>query len=390
MHFFSRIRSGLIRFCTSSLTFLFTLLLSLFTLSCPVHAQAPDIAASAWLLLDTNSGQILYSRNIDAPVEPASLTKLMTAYLAFAAIQQKTLDLNKIVPVSEAAYKATGSRMFIDPKRAVTVDELLHGMIIQSGNDATIAIAEAVAGSESNFVTLMNREAQRMQLHNTRFTNASGLPDTQHVSTARDLAILATHLINDFPQFYPLYSQREYTYNGIRQPNRNRLLSTDPSVDGMKTGHTDAAGFCLISSAKRDGRRLLSVVLGTASDASRAQESLKLLNYGFQYFDDVRLYEQQQAVGTPQIWKGKQNTLKIGFQRDIYVTVPKGAGNRLKAQLALPPKMMAPFTAGQTVGKLVVSLDDKTLQELPVVVLEDVPQAGIFGRAWDSMKLWLK
>lgn len=380
MYFFS---------CTR--TFFITLLtFCCFCLPRSAFAQAPDIAASAWLLLDTNSGQILYSHNIDTPVEPASLTKLMSAYLVFAAIQQNTLDLNKVVPVSEAAYKVTGSRMFIDPKRPVTVDALLHGVIVQSGNDATIALAEAVAGSEANFVPLMNREAQRMQLRNTRFTNATGLPDTQHISTARDLAILATHLINDFPQFYPLYSQREYTYNGIRQPNRNRLLTTDPSVDGMKTGHTEAAGFCLIASAKRDGRRLLSVVLGTASDAARAQESLKLLNYGFQYFDSVRLYEQQQAVGTPQIWKGKQNTVKVGFLRDTYVTVPKNAGSRLKAQLALSPKLIAPFSVGQAMGKLVVSLDDKVLQELPVVALEDIPQAGIFGRAWDTVKLWLK
>lgn len=373
------------RFLILSLSFLFSVVCSGFA-----AAQVPDIAASSWLLLDTNSGQILASRDIDKPIEPASLTKLMTAYLVFAALQKNTLMLDKTYTVSQAAYTAGGSRMFIDPKRQVSVDELLHGMIVQSGNDATIALAEAVSGSEAAFVSLMNQEAKRMQLRNTRFMNSTGLPDPQHISTARDMAILATYLINDFPQFYTLYSQHEYTYNGIHQLNRNRLLFIDPTVDGMKTGHTDAAGYCLIASAKRGERRLLSVVLGTASNEARTQESLKLLNYGYQYFDMIKLYDEHQAIGTPQLWKGKQNNLKVGFLRKIYVTVPKGSGTRLKARMAVPQKIIAPIEIGQPIGKLIVSLDDKVIQELPVVALEEVPLAGLFGRTWDTFKLWLE
>ncbi len=360
-----------------------------------VQAQvpAPDLAARAWLLLDTNSGQIITERDSNMPVEPASLTKLMTAYLAFAALKQHTITLEQKVNVSKTARAASGSRvssMFLDLRIPVSVNDLLHGMIIQSGNDASILLAETVSGSEAAFVELMNREAQRMGLTNTRFANATGLPDRQHVSTAHDLSILATRLIADFPEFYPIYAQREFTYNNITQPNRNLLLRTDPSVDGLKTGHTESAGFCLIASAKRNDRRLLSVVLGATSDVARAQESLKLLNYGYQYFDAIKLYAAQQAVSTPQVWKGASNTVKIGFAHDFYVTVPRGSGARLKAQLALPQKLIAPLSTGQTVGKLIITLDDKVMQEVPIATLEDVPLAGVFGRAWDTIKLWVK
>ncbi len=354
------------------------------------EAQAPDLAAKAWLLLDTNSGQIITERDSNMPVEPASLTKLMTAYLVFSALKQNTLTLEQKVNVSKTARAVSGSRMFLDLRVPVSIKDLLHGMIIQSGNDATLLLAETVSGSETAFVELMNREAQRMGLTNTRFANATGLPDRQHVSTGHDLAILATRLIADFPEFYPVYAQREYTYNNITQPNRNRLLRTDPSVDGLKTGHTDSAGYCLIASARRNDRRLLSVVLGTNSDAARAQESLKLLNYGYQYSDAIKLYAAQQAVSTPQVWKGASNTVKIGFAHDYYVTVPRGSGARLKAQLALPQKLIAPLSNGQTVGKLIITLDDKVVQEVPIATLEDVPLAGVFGRAWDTIKLWVK
>ncbi|TAK92428.1 MAG: D-alanyl-D-alanine carboxypeptidase [Burkholderiaceae bacterium] len=367
------------------------LLSSLFAVStAQAQVPAPDLAAKAWLLLDTNSGQVLTERDADAPVEPASLTKLMTAYLVFAALRQQTISLEQKVNVSKTARAMSGSRMFLDLRTPVAIKDLLHGMIVQSGNDATQLLAETVGGSEAAFVELMNREAQRMGLTHTRFTNPSGLPDRQHVSTARDLSVLATRLIADFPEFYSIYSEHEFEYNHIRQPNRNRLLRLDPTVDGLKTGHTDSAGFCLIASAKRGDHRLLSVVLGTNSDDARTQESLKLLNFGYQYFDAVKLYAAQQAVSTPQVWKGASNSVPLGFTHDLYVTVPHGAGARLKAQLALPQKLLAPLSKGQVVGKLILSLDDKVLQELPITALEDVAPAGIFGRAWDTIKLWVK
>ena len=352
--------------------------------------QAPTVAAKSWLLMDHGSGQVLASYNPDQRVEPASLTKLMTAYLAFAALRQKTLTLNQNVPVSERAWKTGGSRMFIDPKTPVTVEELLHGMIIQSGNDACVALAEAIAGSEEAFAQMMNREAQRLGLKNTHFTNATGLTDPQHYSTARDLALLAGALIRDFPDFYPIYSKKEYTYNRIAQPNRNRLLWLDPTVDGVKTGHTESAGYCLIASSKRPPRRLLSVVMGTASETVRAQESLKLLNYGFQFFDTVALYKKGEAVKQVRVWKGSQETVKAGFLDDFVLSLPKGQAERLKADLVSRQPLLAPVSQGSPIGTLKLSVDDKMVGEYPVVALENVAVAGFFGRLWDSVKLWLQ
>ncbi|NJN40512.1 MAG: D-alanyl-D-alanine carboxypeptidase, partial [Gammaproteobacteria bacterium] len=292
----------------------------------------PQVAASAWVLMDFASDQPIASHDADARAEPASLTKLMTAYLVFAALEKKVISLDQQVPVSQKAWKTGGSRMFIEPRRPVTVDELLRGMIVQSGNDATVALAELVAGSEDVFAQMMNREAQRLGMKGSNFTNASGWPDSKHFSTARDLAILATALIRDFPEFYKLYALKEFRYNNITQQNRNRLLWLDPNVDGVKTGHTEAAGYCLIASAQRGPRRLLSVVLGTRSDSQRAQESQKLLNYGFQFYDRVRVYEKGQSISTLRVWKGTRNDLKAGLAADLYVVLPKGDAEKLTAE----------------------------------------------------------
>ena len=369
------------------------LLLCLLLLPAFAFADAPPpppIAAKAWLLYDFTSAQAIVSANQHERLEPASLTKLMTAYLAFAALKQKTLTLDQVVPVSERAWKAPGSRMFIEPRKPVKVEELLHGIITQSGNDACIALAEAVAGSEDGFVQMMNREAQRLGMKQTNFTNASGLPDPKHYSTAYDLTLLAAALIRDFPEYYPLYSLREYRYNNITQPNRNRLLWLDPNVDGMKTGHTENAGFSLIASAKRGPRRLLSVVLGANSDNARAQESLRLLNHGFQFYDSVKLYDKGQAVSTLEVLKGAENRLKAGFLSDFYVSVPRGLADQLKADLVSLQPLVAPIGVGEKVGTVKVMLQNKLLGEYPVVALEHVAIAGFFGRAWDSMRLWFK
>jgi D-alanyl-D-alanine carboxypeptidase (penicillin-binding protein 5/6) len=369
------------------------LLVLLFLLPALAFADAPPppaVAAKAWLLYDFTSAQAIASANEHERIEPASLTKLMTAYLAFSALKQKTLTLDQVVPVSERAWKQPGSRMFIEPGKPVKVEELLHGMITQSGNDACIALAEAIAGSEEVFVQMMNREAQRLGMKDTHFANATGLPDPKHYSTAYDLELLAAALIRDFPEYYPLYAEREYRYNNINQPNRNRLLWLDPHVDGMKTGHTEEAGYCLIASAKRGTRRLLSVVLGTNTDGARAQESEKLLNYGFQFYDSAKLYDKGQTVSTLEVWKGTESRLKAGFLSDFYISVPRGQGDQLKADLVSVQPLVAPINVGQKVGTVKVTLQGKVLGEYPAVALENVPVAGFFGRAWDSMRLWFK
>ncbi|HEX4326314.1 MAG TPA: D-alanyl-D-alanine carboxypeptidase family protein [Burkholderiales bacterium] len=357
----------------------------------PAAAQnppAPVLNAKAWYLLDMTSGQVLASQGPAERVEPASLTKLMTAYLTFAAIKAKTISLEQPVPVSVRAWKAVGSRMFIEPKRPVTVAEAMRGMIIQSGNDASIALAELIAGSEDQFAAQMNREAQRMGMKNTHFQNATGLPDPQHYTTVEDLARLASALIRDYPDFYPLYSTKEYTYNKITQPNRNRLLWLDPNVDGMKTGHTDSAGFCLIASARRGPRRLLSVVVGTQTESARSTESEKLLNYGFLGYDDVRLYEKGQNISALEVWKGESREVKAGFDRELYVTVPKGEASKLKATLNTQKPLLAPISLGQKIGSMKVTLEGRDIAEVPVVALDRVDSAGFFGRTLDTMRLW--
>lgn len=369
--------------------------LALLLASLPLFAAsplppAPEIAAKSYVLVDFYSGQTLLQHGGDERVEPASLTKLMTAYLTFSALRQGALKPAQALPVSERAWRAEGSRMFIQPDMPVTVDELIRGMIVQSGNDACIALAEGIAGSEEEFVRRMNLEAQRLGMKNTHFMNATGLPHPNHYTTASDLSLLARAIVRDFPEFYPLYSLKEYKYNNITQANRNRLLWLDPTVDGMKTGHTETAGFCLIASARRDSRRLISVVLGTASENMRASESQKLLNFGFQYYDTHRLYAKGQTVATLPVWKGSENTLKAGASQDLYISLPKGQYARLKAALVSRQPLLAPLSVGQTVGVIRLMLDDKPYAEYPLVALETIATANFFKRGWDGVKLWFK
>ncbi|MGH8764246.1 MAG: D-alanyl-D-alanine carboxypeptidase family protein [Burkholderiales bacterium] len=373
------------------LRLLCTLLILLPSLVLAQVAKPPSVIGRAWVLADVSSGQILASEKADERFEPASLTKLMTAYVVFGALRDKKLALEEQVSVSAKAWHAPGSRMFIEPRRPVTADELIRGMIVHSGNDACVALAERVAGSEEAFVTMMNSEAARLGMKNTKFMNASGLPDPQHYSSARDLYLLADALIRDFPQQYAqYYSLKEFRYNGITQMNRNRLLWLDSTVDGMKTGFTEAAGYCLVASSKRNERRLLSVLLGSTSESTRAQESQKLLNWGFQFFDAVKLYAGGAPVKEVEVWKGARNTLKAGFRADMMVTVPKGDAAKLKAELLSQSPLVAPVAEGDRIGVLRVTLDGKPLGEYPVIALEAVPVAGFFGRAWDTLRLWLK
>ena len=359
----------------------------------------PQVAAKSWMLYDVTSGQALASQNADLRIEPASLTKLMTAYLVFEALKEKRLTLDQTITPTEIVRKVKSdeSRMFIEAGKPVSVNDLLMGLIVQSGNDASLALAEAVGGSEEGFVAMMNREAQRMGMKGTHFTNTDGVPDPNHYTTAVDLATLSTRLIKDFPEYYGMYSQKEFTYNKIRQPNRNRLLYIDPTVDGLKTGHTKSAGYCLISSAQRPlanvpngSRRLVSIVIGTATEQIRTQESLKILNYGFQFFDTLRLYDKGQVLATPDIYKGKNSTVKIGVQNETFVTVPKGTGGRLKPVLERQELMIAPIAAGQQVGTVKLMDGTTKVAEFPVVALEEVPEAGFFGRLWDTIRLWFK
>ncbi len=362
----------------------------------PILAQAqapqpPAVVGRAWIVADLSSGQLLAAEKPDERMEPASLTKLMTAYVVFGALKEKKIALEQPVKVSETAPRAPGSRMFIEARRPVSVDELIRGMVVQSGNDACIALAELISGSEAAFAQRMNQEAERLGLKGTKFMNASGLPDPQHHSTARDLHLLAAALIRDFPAEYATYySQKEFRYNNITQPNRNRLLWLDPTVDGVKTGYTEAAGYCLISSSKRGPRRVLAVLLGSTSGEARAQESQKLLNWGFQAFDAVRLYGANEAVKEIEVWKGAADKLKAGFRSELVVTVPRGQANQLKAELLAQSPLLAPIADGQRVGMVRVTVEGKALGEYPVLALQAVPAAGLLGRAWDTLRLWFK
>jgi D-alanyl-D-alanine carboxypeptidase (penicillin-binding protein 5/6) len=371
--------------------FVLVLLMSLFSLVAAAEpVPAPVLAARAWVLIDHATGQVLAQKDADARIEPASLTKLMTAYLTFSALKAGTITADQQVPVSEKAWRMEGSRMFIQPLKPVTVQELIRGVIVQSGNDACVALAELLAGSEEVFAEMMNREARRLGLTNTHFTNASGLPDPNLYTTARDLATLATAIVRDFPDFYSLYALKQYTYNNITQPNRNRLLYLDPTVDGMKTGHTAAAGYCLVSSAQRGPRRLISVVLGADSDTIRAQESLKLLNYGFQFYDSVKLYSAGQALSQYRVWKGASSEVGAGFTQDFVLSLPKGQADKIQATLESQQPLIAPLQKGQTIATLKLSLDGKPYGSYPLVALQDVPVAGFFGRLWDALLMWIK
>ena len=355
------------------------------------NVPTPTLAAKAFVLRDANTGSLLAASNPDMPVEPASLTKVMTAYLTFEAVKQKRLSLLQTLPVSQKAWKVEGSKMFIDTTMTVTVDELLHGLIIQSGNDAAITLAEGIAGSEELFATLMNKKAIALGMKNSHFINATGLPDPTHTTTARDLSILANALIRDFPQDYArLYSQKSYTYNKITQPNRNRLLFLDPTVDGMKTGHTESAGYCLISSAKRNDFRLISVVLGTTSDNVRAAESQKLLNFGFQFYESKLIYPANKAITRQKVWKGTESEVDLTVAKPVYLTLPQGEYANMKANLRITKPLEAPLTAHQAVGAVDFSLGGKVVHSVPLVTIHAVEASNIFSRMIDQVRLYLQ
>ncbi len=360
--------------------------------------QPPEIAAKSYLLFDVTANQVLAEKDVDSPIEQASLTKLMTAYLVFDALRSKKIDLKQTLPVSERAWKMPGSRMFIDPKMKVPVEDLIKGMIVQSGNDATMALAEGVGGTVERFVQLMNEQAKALGMKSTSYKNPEGLTEAGHTTTARDLSILAMRLMRDFPDYIGYYAIKKYRYEGTpaaNDSNRNLLLFRDPTVDGLKTGHTDAAGYCLIATAKREfagvgGRRLLSIVLGTTSENARANESQKLLNWGYTAFEPVKLFDANQPVLSPAVWKGKGSTLNLGRVEAIVVAVPTGNGAKVKTQVIRPDPLVAPFFKGQQVGSLKVTIGDQRVTEVPLVALEAVEQAGILGRAWDAVRLWIK
>lgn len=354
-------------------------------------APPPQLDVNAYVLRDANSGTDIASSKKDERLEPASLTKMMTAYLTFNAIKEGHLTLEQTVPVSEKAWKAEGSRMFIEPNKSVTVDELLHGVIIQSGNDASIALAEAIGGSEDQFATMMNNQAKKLGMNATHYMNSTGLPDENHYTTATDLATMAAALIHDFPSDYSrLYSQKEYTYNKIKQPNRNKLLWLDANVDGVKTGHTQAAGYCLVSSAKRGNTRLIAIILGAKNEAMRASESQKLLNYGFQFYESTQVYHQSQVVSTVPVYKGYTKTVAATVADDLYLSLPKGDYARVKATMTSKQPLIAPVKAGQAVGKITFTLDGKVINEQNLVASDAIGPAGFFGRVIDSIKLLVK
>ena len=360
--------------------------------------QPPEIAARAYLLVDLTAQQVLAELDADKPIEPASLTKLMTAYIVFDALKSKKIALQQTLGVSERAWKMPGSRMFIDPKMKVPVEDLIKGMIVQSGNDATIALAEGVGGTLEHFVQMMNAQAKVLGMKTTGYKNPEGLTEPGHITTARDLSILAGRLMQDFPEYVSYYAIKKYRYPGTpaaNENNRNLLLFRDPSVDGLKTGHTDAAGYCLIATAKREAsgvgqRRLLSIVLGASSENARAAESQKLLNWGYTAFDAIKLFDANQAVVTPHVWKGRDSQVKLGRVSPIVVAVPTGSAGRIQTQVARPEPWMAPLNRGQAVGVLKVTLDQKPLVDVPLSVLETVEQASFVGRAWDTVRLWVK
>jgi len=380
-------------------------LLAVATIAAAQAPQPPEVAAKSYIVLDLTTRQTLAERDADASADPASLTKLMTAYIVFQALREKKLTLEQALPVSKLAWserKGGGSLMFIDTTMTPKVDELLKGLIVQSGNDAAVALAEAVGGSVDVFVGTMNKQAQAWGLKNTAFKNVTGLTEPGHRSTARDIGVIAAHIISDFPEYFPYYSIKEYKYNNIAQPNRNLLLRRDPTVDGMKTGYTEAAGYCLLATAQREfpnlgpaggagKRRIMTVVLNTISMEARASESQKLLNWGFQAFDTVRLFDDGKAIVTPQVWKGTANVAKLGASGAIYVSVPRGEGAKLQTKIERTDPLVAPLAKGQRVGRILVSSASGTaIADVPLVVMEPVEQSGIFGRAWDAIRLWVK
>ena len=357
--------------------------------SLPVPS-APSVAANAWLMVDYNSGAVLAEHNADMEVQPASLTKIMTSYVVYKEIAAGNLASTDMVTISEKAWRTGGSKMFIEVGKQVSVEDLLKGLVVQSGNDAAVALAEHVAGDEATFATLMNRHAERLGMTSSFFVNATGLPAPGHVVTARDLAILAIALIREFPDHYYLNSVKEFTYNDIRQFNRNKLLWRDSSVDGIKTGHTKAAGFCLVASAKREDMRLISIVLGAKSDKGRADANQTLLNYGFRFYNTSRLYAAGDSLGDAKVWKGEGEKLPVGVTKDLYVTVPRRQFKDLAVDLELTDPIVAPIAEGQKLGQVIITLKGEKVISSPVVALSPMPEAGLVGRTVDGLKMWFK
>lgn len=353
----------------------------------PIPAP-PSLGANSYILVDFHSGHVLVENEPDLPVEPASITKVMTSYVVFTELAEGNIQLDDLVDVSENAWRTGGSRMFIEPGMEVTIEQLIRGMVIQSGNDASVALAEHLAGTEEAFAGLMNHYAAQLGMENSNFINATGLPHEDHYTTARDVAILSAALIRDFPDLYTLYSEKEYSFNNIRQHNRNNLLWRDPAVDGLKTGHTQAAGYCLAASAKRDGMRLISVVLGSASESSRVAESQSLLNYGFRFFETVQLYKAGQELAQGKVWKGEQEQIRLGIEDELYITIPRGRYEDLDAQVEMRPELIAPIAEGEQVGQISIRLEDEEVANRGLIALEAAGEAGFFGRTWDGLSLW--
>jgi D-alanyl-D-alanine carboxypeptidase (penicillin-binding protein 5/6) len=399
-------------FCPNSLKSFFAILLAFLNFSVAAQMpQPPEVAARAYLLLDVTSNQILAAKDVDSPVEPASLTKLMTAYLVFDALKSKKIDLKQTYPVSLRAAKMPGSRMFIDPRMQVAVEDLIQGMVVQSGNDATMALAEGVGGTAEKFVQMMNQQASALGMKNTGYKNPEGMTEAGHTTTARDLGVLATRLMADFPQYAGIFAIKHYRYPGTpaaNDSNRNLLLFRDPTVDGLQTGYTDTAGFCMVATARRDfpnlvtaaapagtpaatgRRRLISIVLGAQSENARANESQKLLNWGYTAFEAVKLFDANQAVLAPPIWKGISPTVKLGRSQSVVVVVPSGMAARLKTQVLRNDPLLAPVALGQQLATLRVTAADQAVVDVPLLALEAVEQASIFGRAWDALRLWIR
>ena len=360
----------------------------------PVAAQAvlipssPQIAASSYILMDPLSGRIIMEENSHERLPPASLTKMMTAYIVERELDEGRISLSDMVPVSVNAWRTEGSRTFVQEGTEVSVENLLKGVIIQSGNDASVALAEYIAGSEGAFVDIMNQQAQILGMNESSFANATGLPAPDHFSTAYDLALLAKAIINDYPENYPLYAQKHFTYNNIRQPNRNSLLWRDDSVDGLKTGHTEEAGYCLVASAKRNDTRLIAVVMGTDSTSSRAQEVQKMLNYGFRYYQTERLFRAGQELLEARVWSGESDSLSVGLTEDVYVTIPRGSRDSLESTVELDSVIKAPISMGDELGQVTVKLGDDVVVDQPVLALSDIPEGGFFKRIWDAIKLF--
>ena len=350
--------------------------------------KAPSTGAKSFIIQDFESGRVLAEKNADQPVEPASITKLMTAYVVFNELQAGNIALGDMVTISEKAWRTPGSRMFVEVNKQVSVEDLLQGMIVQSGNDATMALAEHIAGSEETFAALMNRHAEEIGMTGSHFINTTGLPDDNHYMTAKDIALLATLLIKKYPEYYHWYSQKKFTFNEITQYNRNKLLWRDESVDGLKTGFTDSAGYCLVTSAKKDGMRLITVVLGTKNANARVDASQALLNYGFRFFETVQLYKAGQELAQGKVWKGEGEQIKLGIRDELFVTIPRGRYDDLDAQVEMRPELIAPIAEGEEVGQISIRLENDEITSRGLVALESVAEAGFFGRAWDGMSMW--